>query len=237
LDIGLQRITAQTTLWDTISAGDQEARRAGVVSASFHVTRPQALQTGPDVFIAAFGQPEEWMKAYRKYEFRRHDPIPDFIMRAGESMTFEEVLARITLTPDQAAFVGKLRATPLIDSVALPVYGPFDFDSYASFCLGRPITPEDEMLTIRLLAIAEVTNRRCAQLFQAEQAEKISFSPRETEVLNWMGRSKSTTDIATIMGVSTATIDTFVRRIFAKLEVNDRISAVLKGVRLGYIRF
>ena len=52
-----------------------------------------------------------------------------------------------------------------------------------------------------------------------------------------MGRSKSSGDIATILDIGPATVDTYVRRLYAKLDVNDRISAVLKGVRFGLIRF
>jgi DNA-binding CsgD family transcriptional regulator len=67
--------------------------------------------------------------------------------------------------------------------------------------------------------------------------KRIALSERELAVLNWMGRSKSNGDIATILGISPATVDTYARRIFAKLGTNDRIASVVKGVRLGLIRY
>jgi DNA-binding NarL/FixJ family response regulator len=80
-------------------------------------------------------------------------------------------------------------------------------------------------------------NRRIGQLVARKLDVSLQFSRRELEVLKWMGYSKSNTDIGTILGILFTTADTYVRRFFDKLGVYDRISTVIKGARLGYIRY
>jgi DNA-binding NarL/FixJ family response regulator len=61
------------------------------------------------------------------------------------------------------------------------------------------------------------------------------LSTRELEVLQWLARGKSNTDIAEIIGASATTVDTYVRRLFAKLAVNNRIAAVVAALTAGLI--
>ncbi|WP_217272256.1 response regulator transcription factor [Sphingopyxis sp. BSNA05] len=63
-----------------------------------------------------------------------------------------------------------------------------------------------------------------------------SLSNREHEVLLWIARGKSNSDIATILDISGSSVDTYVRRVFDKLNVNHRIAAILKGLHLGLVR-
>ena len=50
-----------------------------------------------------------------------------------------------------------------------------------------------------------------------------------------MARGKSNGVIAEILGISDHTVDTLVRRVFAKLGVGDRISAAIKGIGAGLV--
>lgn len=213
------------------------AQSYGLSKFTTHVTPPQTSQVGRNVFIAERGHDPEWIATYRDPEVRKHDPIPDHVMRVGETMTFEKAVMGLSMTVEQEAFIEKVKTAGLWDSVAIPVYGPFDFDTFATFTLDRPLHPEDDSLLLRAVTIVEISNRRVANLLETEKADQEVLSSRELEVLNWMGRSKSNADIGTILAISTATVDTYVRRIFAKLNTFDRISAVIKGVRLGMIRY
>jgi DNA-binding CsgD family transcriptional regulator len=237
MDKALAQIDAQKTVATAIGTTEQEVARLGVIAATYHVVPPHGSQVGPNVFIAAFGHDPDWISRYRTPDFRANDPIPDFVMRTGDPMTFNRVLDKIRPNAAQSGFIAELIAAGQIDTMAIPVYGPFDFDTYATFTLGRPIRPDDSVLIFQIVALVEASNRRIAQLLERDAAQQIELSDREAEVLNWIGRSKSNGDIATILDIGTASVDTYVRRIFAKLDVNDRVSATLKGVRFGLIRF
>lgn len=75
------------------------------------------------------------------------------------------------------------------------------------------------------------TGRRSA----AGKKGKSLLSPREKEVLVWVAKGKSNSVIAEILGVSESTVDTFLRRIYTKLNATNRITAVVKAIRLGII--
>ena len=51
-----------------------------------------------------------------------------------------------------------------------------------------------------------------------------------------MAQGKSNGVIADILSISPGTVDTYLRRIFEKLDVTDRTSAAVKGVSMGLIR-
>jgi DNA-binding NarL/FixJ family response regulator len=65
--------------------------------------------------------------------------------------------------------------------------------------------------------------------------KKPVLSPREREVLVWVAKGKSNSVIADILGVSESTVDTFLRRLYNKLNATNRITAVVKAIRLGII--
>ncbi len=233
----LSRTAGQNSVEKVIAVARAGASRLGVRCATFHLTAPHASQVGNKVVIVAFGHRREWITGYRDPAVRRHDPVPDHVMRSGRVMTYRQALEEMALKPAQAAFAARLDAAGLGETMALPVYGPFDFDTFATFSIGRAFTPDDAGTVNRIVAIVEIANRRIAQLVESRSALDIALSEREREVLHWIGLSKSNGDIATILALSPASVDTYVRRLFAKLEVNDRIAAAVKGFRLGLIRF
>lgn len=66
-------------------------------------------------------------------------------------------------------------------------------------------------------------------------SEAVLLSEREKEVLEMVSRGFMQSEIAEIMGVSTNTISTYVKRMYKKLAVNSRIGAINKARELGLI--
>jgi DNA-binding CsgD family transcriptional regulator len=82
---------------------------------------------------------------------------------------------------------------------------------------------------------AQAAHLRICALFADEVALDRQLSSREKEILDWVARGKSNTVIADILEISPGTVDTYMRRIYEKLDVSDRTSAAVKGVGLGLI--
>jgi DNA-binding CsgD family transcriptional regulator len=232
----LDEIAEATSVEEAAELARLESARCGSVGGTFHVGPPQSSQVGPGVFIGIWGYDDIWMTEYRTYAKRANDVIPDRTMRLALAMTHAEIVREIVMNADEQRTFDHFHAQRMRRTIGIPAYGPFDLDTYMSVTLNRDFTPEDEPLINHLVLVGEVCNRRIGQIMGKQSADQVSLSTRETEVLTWLARGKSNADVATILDVSPATIDTYVRRIFAKLEVYDRISASLKGVRLGLIR-
>jgi LuxR family transcriptional regulator len=65
----------------------------------------------------------------------------------------------------------------------------------------------------------------------------LTITNREREVLHWVSRGKTKSEIAAILEVSESAIKRHCESIFKKLEVNNLAFAVAKALKLGLIDF
>ena len=63
--------------------------------------------------------------------------------------------------------------------------------------------------------------------------QRVALSPRELECLVWVSRGKSSGDIGSILGLSPRTVDSYLEKVCAKLQVRTRIEAVAVAIRTG----
>jgi len=63
----------------------------------------------------------------------------------------------------------------------------------------------------------------------------VTLSRRETEVLTLLADEKSTSQMASLMGISPATVRNHIYNTLRKLRVHTRLEAVLSGKRLNLI--
>ena len=62
------------------------------------------------------------------------------------------------------------------------------------------------------------------------------LTPREYEVLDRLARGMTDKEIAEALVVSEQTARTYTKRLLKTLEVNNRVQAVLKGMRCGLVQ-
>jgi DNA-binding NarL/FixJ family response regulator len=70
----------------------------------------------------------------------------------------------------------------------------------------------------------------------ADQAKLEMLTPREREVLKLIARGLSNREIAAALAVEESTIRTHVKRILMKLELRDRVQAVIFAYETGVNR-
>lgn len=73
--------------------------------------------------------------------------------------------------------------------------------------------------------------RKVVQSFQRsgpQVPESANLSPREREVLDLLARGYLYKEISTALGISVPTVNTYIRRIYEKLQVQSRAQAVAK---------
>jgi DNA-binding NarL/FixJ family response regulator len=71
---------------------------------------------------------------------------------------------------------------------------------------------------------------------QVEATVTAELSPREREVLTYIVKGFSYAEIARLLGLSTHTVATHVRRIYGKLEVHSRGEAVYEALATGLVK-
>lgn len=95
---------------------------------------------------------------------------------------------------------------------------------------GSPISP---LIARQILARLRFDGKPFTHAASIEPSP--TLSAREQETLNLIARGLTYDGIASRMGVSRNTVMTFIRRIYAKLEVNTRTASINEGRRLGLL--
>ena len=142
-----------------------------------------------------------------------------------------------------------LAASP---DVRVLVLTTFDQDDYvfealaagASGFLLKDIEPEELVRAVRVIARGDallapsVTRRLVGDLVRGrprrEAARRVAdLTERETDVLREMARGLSNREIAGRFGVSETTVKTHVAHVLDKLQVRDRVQAVIYAYEVG----
>ena len=131
----------------------------------------------------------------------------------------------------------------------------FDLDQYvyaalsagASGFLLKDVSPEHLIAAVRLVRsgdalLAPSITRRLVERFAGQQPSQAEVSadlsvltPRELEVLGLIARGLSNAELATELTLSEATVKTHVARILTKLQLRDRVQAVVLAYETGLV--
>ena len=99
---------------------------------------------------------------------------------------------------------------------------------------GSPISPQ---IARHILMRFRGSPQASAAVAEPREPAKprVALSDREQEVLEYITKGFTTPEIAALMSVSTHTVISFVRRIYAKLEVHSRTEAVYEARSQGLL--
>jgi DNA-binding NarL/FixJ family response regulator len=155
---------------------------------------------------------------------------------------------------DGIAATRLLAGAGVADPVKVLVVTTFNLDEYvyealragASGFLLKDAPPAQLLHGIRTVASGaallapEVTRqlvgRYAARIRPAEQTPaQVQLAPRELEVLRLIAEGLSNSEIATALVISQETVKTYVSRILTKLDLRDRVQAVVYAYRRGLV--
>jgi len=175
---------------------------------------------------------------------RAAETRPDVILmdlRMSPGMDGIEATRRLTQTPGSTAKVLVLTTFDEDDNV----YGALRHG--ASGFLLKDVEPDDLTHAIRVVARGEallgsrITRRlidRHVTQTDTSRAARIdqALSPREREIFRMLARGSSNTEVAERLFLSPATVTTHVQRVLTKLDLRDRVQAVILAYETGIIR-
>jgi len=175
----------------------------------------------PDVLLTDLGLPDgSGIELIRILRTRAPDSLAMVITALGDEKT---VLAAV-----EAGASGYL----LKDGSDAEVGASLD-------CLlagGSPISPSIARKLLRRMHAQPAGEEVAGAPPSGPSPSSPSLSPREVEVLQLIAKGFSFPEIAELLEVSAHTVTTYVRRIYGKLEVGTKSSAVYEAVSLGLIR-
>jgi DNA-binding NarL/FixJ family response regulator len=80
-----------------------------------------------------------------------------------------------------------------------------------------------------------LAERLPAELSRDPQQEPAALGPREVETLRWIASGFTHSQIATRMGLSETTVNTYAKRIRAKLHVGNKAELTRRAIEMGHL--
>ncbi len=208
----------------------------GVAMASYsHLPPPGASDYAPTFGVTSAGFPREWVSRYVNDSLFELDPIPEMAFEQMEPVWWSDAMRSPDLTPPQKHFFEVISEAKLGDGLGIPLFGAYGRNGYAGIGFGSERPNLSRMEILRLQWGCQLAHNRYCHLLRDFAPKGISLSPRESEILSWIAKGKSNSVIADIIGVSSNTVDTHLKRIYQKLDVTDRVTAALRGLAIGLI--
>lgn len=183
--------------------------------------------------ITNVGLPWIWERQYRArlYEI---DPLPMIAKQRLQPFVWPDDIGDENLTRKQERYLALAAQYGAGRGVGIACFGPDGRSGFMGCILPDDAEKPAQDTLLRLHSIGQVSIQRYCKLVPAALSIP-ALSNRELEVLRWMGQGKSNSVIAEILGISASSVDVYVRRIFAKLDVSDRTTAAVKALSLGLI--
>jgi DNA-binding NarL/FixJ family response regulator len=167
-----------------------------------------------------------------------------------------EVVLMDVRMPDLDGIAATRQLTRTAPGVRILILTTFEQDDYifgalragASGFLLKRARPEELLAAVHTIAAGEallspsVTRRVIDRMAQqptpelADRARLDGLTPREREVLGLIARGLSNREIAAALAVEESTVRTHVKRILMKLELRDRVQAVIFAYETGLNR-
>ncbi len=150
----------------------------------------------------------------------------------------------------------RILAAPAASGCRIIILTTFDLDQYvyaaltagASGFLLKDVSPEQLVAAVRMVRagdalLAPSITRRLIERFAPPSASRPAvhgvhlseLTPRELEVLRLLATGLSNAELADTLVLSEATIKTHVARILAKLQLRDRVQAVVLAYESGLV--
>lgn len=207
----------------------------GLSKASYHHFPPAGAGRGETVRVYAKGQPDAWIQEYVKGKLYKVDPIPGLAQAATKPFFWRDRIEMQKLAQPERDFIHWSAAHGVRDGLAIQVFGPNGRNGLVALGFGED-RPDLSLGAIRELQCAcQIGHMIYIRVTSLPEPDAPALTAREREVLNWVSKGKSNSVIADIMGISNHTVDAYLRRIYLKLGVSDRISASIKGLGSGLI--
>jgi LuxR family transcriptional regulator, quorum-sensing system regulator CciR len=231
-DEAVARATTPPELW-AVFAGHFQG--SDITRLSYLHLPPLGAPDENQPQLKAEGFPDALVARYARERLFRANPIINHAMIEVEPVYWDEIESLGPLSEREQAFLDDFRAEDLGYGVGIPVYGPSGRMGQCGLGFRRGVRRlSPEVLSDAQWACQLAHLRYCA-IMVPTLAPSQPLSGRETEVLAWVARGKSNQTIGEILGISSATVNAHMRRIYLKLGVFDRITAAIRGIGCGLI--
>ncbi|WKL58674.1 LuxR family transcriptional regulator [Asticcacaulis sp. ZE23SCel15] len=179
--------------------------------------------------------PEDWQKHYEEKGLARFDPVLRAAATHHWGFLWSDLEKQQSLDKVQISLMRLAEEAGLNNGIGVP------FKGRRAQIAGVALASTER--TDACLGNLDLISAYCTQFYAAYKRLYVRpasqtftvLTPKEEEILLWVAAGKTDEDIASILTISRNTVDTHMRHIFRKLDVTNRVQAVVKAVMAGII--
>ncbi|MDX1948981.1 MAG: LuxR family transcriptional regulator [Rickettsiales bacterium] len=180
--------------------------------------------------------PQDFLKHYMEKGYQKLDPVPKQAFKSVKPFAWKSISEERELNKDELLVMNEADDAKLLSGVGIPLYGA----NGEIAGVGIASSERDLDLNIDILSMLRAITHQFHLVYldlckRPNNDNKIALTNREREILLWYASGKKDGDIADIIGISYDSVRFHSKNIFKKLDVNDRVFAVVKAIRLGLI--
>lgn len=185
--------------------------------------------------------PEDWMKYYVEKDFEVIDPVRRNMYAAPGVFTWEGIMRYPSFTKAQRAFMKEGDEAGLHDGIGIPLRGPRG----AIAGIGAARSSVNEGLADKnLLARANLLSQQFYTVYLHHEMKRLDAKPpqyvyltdREQEIMKWLARGKTKSEVGDILNISEHTVHGHVKTALTKLDANNTTLGVMKALLIGLIQ-
>lgn len=229
----LSLLDSATDLSNIIDALIAESEAAGFRTLCYAYAPPLGSSNEREYFHASLDLPVGALPTTAEC-FEECAPIFGFMIEHAKPVA----IARVTQDPELSRYIGEsLFLSALFDhlgaGVLLPVFGP----GGRKGCIGLGTGGDEgvaEPLTQTAWSIASWAHLCFCHMRQRENPPP-RLTERESEVIDLVAQGLSNTDIAGVLSISPHTVNTHLKRVFLKLDSQDRVTASLRALAYSLV--
>ena len=174
------------------------------------------------------------------YESKRWHVIDPILQRARLSalpFSWIDLETETALSPAQIRMLAEMRELGIQSGLTVPFHGPRGACDVISVSKrsGKPTQPMRHPIVAAVMATAWQRHLELTDIGARGEFPLAKLTAREFECLDWLKSGKTSSEAALLMGISRKTVEFHVGNLFRKLGANDRVSAVVKAIRLGIV--
>ena len=173
-----------------------------------------------------------WERHYRA-RLSTIDPLPTQALKHANAFVWPDDVNAGDLSDRERRYMVLVAQYGQARMIGTACYGPQGRAGFLGVGWSQNEPPTQDVL-LAVHQIGQVSFQSYCQIVRGDEAMPALYN-RELEVLGWICRGKSNPDIAERLGISRSSVDAYIRRIFAKLDVRDRTAASVKAYSLGLV--
>jgi len=161
------------------------------------------------------------------------DPASDFVLSKGTPFWMSELREIDEFANDKNKYLLDSAIELTGDGLMIPLYGPHHKHGSAFLCFHNGRDFYDDAYKWQVHALAQLAHVKYCIITNSLN-KSIRLTNRESEVLELITFGKTNPEIGKILEISTSTVSGYVKQIFLKLDVSDRVTAALRARTFDY---